>query len=191
VSTCAYADEIHAQKDGNNSYAMFSSVCGGATIRWGMSATPYNNRWRELLAPIAFITGDDTWLQESREEKVHQLIKPPDGQQPWYFKDDAPQLTFQLHSSVIVLAYTTAAESWVDQSELCQPPAQNPGRALADAEYGPSFMSKVSTTTVSEGPPTKRLKQGEEVHDVIAAFVKERRLQTLDPLGECHGAVVL
>jgi len=164
----------------NNSYDLISSVSQHATIRWGLSATPYNNRWKELLAPIAWVTDDRTWLDVKDEERVKRLVRPPNGgPQEWYFKDEAPELSFQLYSRLIVLPFTTASEAWVDQSDMCMPPATDCGRDLADGNYK-KIISRIGTST---GAERRRLKPT-EINPVIKRHVQERQLAPLGPIGE-------
>lgn len=127
-SYASIADEVHAIRNGKNNCEALEAASKFATVRWGLTATPYNNRWRELRNLISWVTGDPDYQSTESEEGILCLV-PQDAaegsssQRPeWCYKGSIPkeQLGFVPISRLIVIPYQTPAEALIDGSALCR-----------------------------------------------------------------------
>lgn len=181
------ADEVHFCKDGNNNYEVVEQISLQAT-RWGLTTTPYNNRWQELRVLFKWVTGDATYLEcdEVRIVEEAQASTPR-----WYYKDDTvPALGVNLVSRLIVLPFLTPVEARANMSEQCIPPLQAAGQQLVAGNYGTGATEKclplLTFGANNSEPAPKRCKPSDTVHETIEDWVTTRKnsLGALSLLGE-------
>jgi hypothetical protein len=179
------ADEIQYIKDGKNNYPVLERVSASATIRWGLSATPYNNRWQDMHNMFAWVTMDSKYEKCTDESEILSLVEPKDAENnllpfEWYYKAAVPkdQLGYIAHIHLVVLPFQMPCEAALSTSDLCKYPDQKHSLRLANGRY-----KHISTANV-QAPKSQK---GDPVHDDIEDWVKANLVPAMADAGVLRG----